>query len=127
MWMRHASDCMAKQSIMMGIEYFSPDWWEEAKCLGKGLRPFYGYDPIDKPDLHHARYLCGRCPVLTKCMSYSFKMKEKHGIWAGLTANERSNHLKKLREGSTIEFEVFSAMRNNRHWIMLDIVNWRAS
>lgn len=109
---------------MNGIEFFNPEWWDKANCLERGLDPFFGKDPIDRPDLHAARYMCGRCPVITQCMRFSFKMRERHGIWAGLTSNERAKHLKRLREGSTLDIEIWSALRNNRDWIVTTVIDW---
>ena len=36
-----------------------------------------------------AKVLCGDCPIKMKCLEYAVEAGEVHGIWGGLTTNER--------------------------------------
>jgi WhiB family transcriptional regulator, redox-sensing transcriptional regulator len=36
-----------------------------------------------------AKALCGDCPIKMKCLEYAVEAGEVHGIWGGLTTNER--------------------------------------
>lgn len=62
------------------------DWWEQAACLGKGIRYFF---PETSADLARARDICGGCPVRTECLHYSEQNPSPHGVWGGLTERER--------------------------------------
>lgn len=68
------------------------DWMEDALC--KGLSPEPWYPPLEHPSPNDyyavAREVCNRCPVWEDCLGYSIKNQEKHGMWGGLTPQERN-------------------------------------
>lgn len=55
-----------------------------------------GPDPrttIEHPDARAAREdvakaVCEDCPVRPACLEYALRVRPKHGVWAGLTAEE---------------------------------------
>ena len=55
-------------------------------------------DPLQREKIRSARILCGDCPIKLKCLEYALEAKEVHGIWGGLTYNER----KRLTSGREI-------------------------
>lgn len=76
------------------------DWTERAACRGVDARgrrlgdlffPPYGERP-EAAVVREARAkrICASCPVLTRCQIYA--RDEIHGIWAGLTPEERGWH-----------------------------------
>ena len=46
-------------------------------------------DPLQTEKIRSARILCGDCPIKMKCLEYALEAHEVHGIWGGLTYNER--------------------------------------
>ena len=36
-----------------------------------------------------AKEICGSCAVSEQCLAYALTIREQHGIWGGLTENER--------------------------------------
>ena len=78
-------------------------WQPEAACKGPYHEVFY---PPTKTERRRdkrkrearAKEICLRCPVIDECREYSFTVREQHGIWGGLTENER-NEIWKLSEG----------------------------
>ncbi|CAH0313199.1 Redox-responsive transcriptional regulator WhiB3 [Rhodococcoides fascians] len=37
-----------------------------------------------------AKLVCDRCPVVTRCLQHALDTDERHGVWGGSTAHERS-------------------------------------
>lgn len=57
----------------MDTEVFFPD-------VEKGLLP---------PQVAMAKAVCARCPVSSKCLAHAERVRELHGVWGGLTADDR--------------------------------------
>lgn len=36
-----------------------------------------------------AKRICGMCPAQTACLEWALETRQRHGIWGGLSANER--------------------------------------
>jgi WhiB family redox-sensing transcriptional regulator len=41
-------------------------------------------------DIARARTICGACPVRPRCLDFALSTRQSHGIWGGLTTEERS-------------------------------------
>lgn len=39
-----------------------------------------------------AKAICHRCPVIDTCLAWAYETRQKHGVWGGLTADERTSH-----------------------------------
>jgi WhiB family redox-sensing transcriptional regulator len=54
-----------------------------------------------------ALYVCGRCPVVDDCRDYAMRAREAHGIWGGLTEDEREVIFRRMdvESGDEQEFE----------------------
>ncbi len=70
------------------------DWLQQAACKGK-TDPFFSKH---MDDLVFARHLCAGCPVRDECFDYAMSDLNLHGVWAGLSAEERRD----LRWGSAV-------------------------
>jgi WhiB family redox-sensing transcriptional regulator len=90
-----------------------PNWQREAACVGTDPEIFY---PVSAQDaqgdrakaqlalIKVAKTICngdaeiGRppCPVRLECLAYAMERHERHGIWGGMTHNER-DQLRKTR------------------------------
>ena len=67
------------------------NWVQQAACKGKTGR-FFSNHP---GDVAGARKVCADCPVRSECFDFAMSDLNLHGVWAGLTAQERQ----KLRWG----------------------------
>lgn len=43
-----------------------------------------------KAPTKYAKAGCGRCEFQTKCLTLAVELDERHGVWGGLTADERA-------------------------------------
>ncbi|MDN5717951.1 MAG: WhiB family transcriptional regulator [Janibacter sp.] len=70
-----------------------------AACEGEDLDIFF---PVGSagPALWQAQRatsICAGCPVTEECLSYALRTGQDHGIWGGLTSEERRG-LRRQRE-----------------------------
>jgi len=68
------------------------DWTNEAHCLGLGDLFFAA--PSEKNDLdqlrtEEAKGICAKCPVQKTCLDEALSNGDTHGIWGGMTYEER--------------------------------------
>ncbi|MFJ1567927.1 WhiB family transcriptional regulator [Streptomyces erythrochromogenes] len=69
-------------------------WQAEAVCREVGSEPFFGPAEEEgrrgrKERDRQAKSLCGSCPVVEACLHHALATHEPHGVWGGLTAQER--------------------------------------
>jgi WhiB family transcriptional regulator, redox-sensing transcriptional regulator len=68
------------------------DWDLQAACRGVDTEKFYG---TSEAAVARAKGICGRCFVQTVCLTVADEMERGlgprmvHGIWGGLTPDER--------------------------------------
>jgi WhiB family redox-sensing transcriptional regulator len=71
------------------------DWWRNAACRGTDTSLFY--HPEDERGIfrrrreREAKAICAGCPVRQPCLEWALTRPETHGIWGGLTAEERAD------------------------------------
>jgi WhiB family transcriptional regulator, redox-sensing transcriptional regulator len=70
------------------------EWLQQAACKGK-TGSFFSKHPND---LAFARELCASCPVRDECFEHAMSDLNLHGVWAGLTSEQR----RELRWGSAV-------------------------
>jgi WhiB family redox-sensing transcriptional regulator len=76
---------------------FGPDWpayWrQEAACRDGDPDAFFPPDGRNTKARAaaetRARQICGSCPVRRPCLAIALFRQEEHGVWGGLTADER--------------------------------------
>ncbi|WP_322789930.1 WhiB family transcriptional regulator [Rhodococcus wratislaviensis] len=85
------------------------EWQQFSACRGSNTELFF---PQDGEAQHvrvsrerSAKELCDVCPVARQCADYALGTKERHGIWGGMTAQERRNRERRAR---------FAVARNSR-------------
>ena len=68
-------------------------WYEEAACLGQATNDFYPADNERGPRRRRretlAKQVCARCAVTVQCLRWALDTREPHGVWGGLSADER--------------------------------------
>ena len=74
------------------LENLHPMWHRDAACRDTG-ELFYAPDNEVREDRLHrearAKRICRSCPVSDECLASALERKEPHGVWGGLTEDER--------------------------------------
>lgn len=74
-------------------------WQAKAACRGPQARAFF---PPAAGERRHeraeretrAKAICGQCSVRGACLEYALSIRERHGVWGGLSESERRAMLK---------------------------------
>lgn len=80
----------------------APGWRELAACEGEDLDTFF---PVGSagPALwqeRRAKSICAGCPVAEECLSHALRTGQDHGIWGGLTSEERRDLRRRGGQGA---------------------------
>ena len=67
------------------------DWVEQANCASTDPEIFF---PEPGASVTSALTVCSRCPVIDQCRAWALETREPHGIWGGLTPNQRHTLLR---------------------------------
>jgi WhiB family redox-sensing transcriptional regulator len=78
------------------------EWMEHAACVDVGPGLFYPRGDSGSTEYEDARRVCGSCPVQGECLEYALEVDDRHGMWGGLTPNERAKVAKHRRRPSKI-------------------------
>jgi WhiB family redox-sensing transcriptional regulator len=71
-------------------------WRMQGRCRGIDPGVFY---PLVEDDsaAAEAKQICSTCPVRTPCLEHALALREKFGVWGGLTERERRRVLRQRR------------------------------
>lgn len=69
-------------------------WMARARCRGTDPEIFH---PVEEADAGEAKEICAACPVREACLEFAIEMREKDGVWGGLTADERRRLIRRRR------------------------------
>lgn len=72
-------------------------WTDLAECRGTNTRIWFPFDdrgrnlsrPTDDSAYATAKVICDRCPVRAQCLEHALSVGERHGMWGGLTPQQR--------------------------------------
>ena len=68
-------------------------WTREALCARSGTPDLWFPRPNTSQgamrDTEKAKTICGQCPVRSACLQWAMDARESHGVWGGLTEQER--------------------------------------
>ena len=69
-------------------------WQVRAACRGPQSIVFFPPAHFERKDEKreredHAKAICLTCSVQRDCLDYALRIREQHGIWGGLSENER--------------------------------------
>jgi WhiB family transcriptional regulator, redox-sensing transcriptional regulator len=62
------------------------NWDDEAACQSTDPDLFF---PTGELSVQTAKRICRGCPVRTQCLEFALDARLEHGVWGGLTENER--------------------------------------
>lgn len=69
-------------------------WQERALCRGEELSLFFGVEHERGPEKEareeFAKSICNACPVRAECLEEALRDAPQHGVWGGMTADERT-------------------------------------
>lgn len=69
------------------------DWQLEAACRGADPGAFFYLDnergEARGTRIRAAKLICRSCPVRSECLKHALDSHEHHGVWGGLTEEER--------------------------------------
>jgi len=74
-------------------------WQVRAACRGPQARTFF---PPPQGERRHeraarearAKAICEQCSVKSDCLTYAVSIRERHGVWGGLSEAERREVIK---------------------------------
>lgn len=71
-----------------------PAWMDAAACIGKATDVFFPLPGGDTSiSYSRARDICSGCDVSAECAAFADTENIQHGMWGGLTPEERRVHL----------------------------------
>jgi WhiB family transcriptional regulator, redox-sensing transcriptional regulator len=70
------------------------NWQASAACGGMAAQLFFGSDGERPQECQmreaKAAAVCARCPVRAQCLDYALVNSIKHGVWGGLSQEQRA-------------------------------------
>lgn len=83
------------------VERDARDWRERAACRGEEPDLFFPTGTAGPAiwQVSRAKAVCGTCPVVQECLDYALRTGQDHGIWGGMTEDER-RVLRRRRKGA---------------------------
>jgi WhiB family redox-sensing transcriptional regulator len=69
-------------------QHWGWDWRRQAACLEEDSELFYPEMDVSE-QVQKAKAVCRRCIVREECLAVALISKDQHGIWGGLTPQER--------------------------------------
>lgn len=85
--------------VLVAATMVDMTWQARAACRGPQARAFF---PPAAGERRHeraereqrAKAICSSCSVQTACLDYAVSIRERHGVWGGLSESERRAMLK---------------------------------
>lgn len=71
-------------------------WVDDALCTQVDPDLFFP-GKSDQATSRAARRVCAACPVRLECLAYALRTRESDGIWGGLTARQRNDLARRMR------------------------------
>ncbi|MET9427910.1 MULTISPECIES: WhiB family transcriptional regulator [unclassified Streptomyces] len=67
------------------------DWRHNAVCREEDPDLFFpiGNTGLALLQIEEARTVCRRCPVMEQCLQWALESGQEHGVWGGLSEDER--------------------------------------
>ncbi len=74
-------------------------WWLDAECRGVDPEVFHPDPEIEGSDAE-AKAICQGCVAQEPCLEYALAVREKQGVWGGLTEIERRRMVRRRRRAA---------------------------
>jgi WhiB family redox-sensing transcriptional regulator len=68
------------------------NWWMRAACQSAEPDLFFPISSTGKSleQVAEAKAVCARCLVRRQCLAFALRTRQMHGVWGGMTEEERS-------------------------------------
>lgn len=78
----------------------STEWQTQAACRDEDPELWFptGTTGPALAQIQQAKAICYRCPVERECLEYALATRQGHGVWGGMTDEERSAILRARAE-----------------------------
>jgi len=86
--------------------WYPPDWTEQALCAQADPAEWY---PEKGGSSLRAKRICRRCPVREPCLGDALDRNDAHGVWGGLSPEERDRIAAAYRRGTSLPVIVAAA------------------
>lgn len=86
---------MSAEALLDALEAWRPAWYAEAACRGRGADLFHPLQYNERA-IRAAIAICDECQVRSTCLDYALDHNIRHGIWGGVTPNQR-HHIRRSR------------------------------
>ena len=75
------------------------NWRSAAACRSADPELFFPVSAFGRAlrQVAEAKAICARCPVQRQCLAFALRTRQAHGIWGGLTEEERALILRPRR------------------------------
>jgi WhiB family transcriptional regulator, redox-sensing transcriptional regulator len=83
--------------VLSMVERSGTSWQQAARCRGIDPDVFH---PQSDEEADEAKAICASCPVREPCLEYALVVREKLGVWGGLTERERRRVLRHRRKSA---------------------------
>lgn len=74
----------------LGFALTEPAPWVADAACGVDSAPTMFPKPADQEGERRAKSVCALCPVRAQCLGTALRNGEQHGVWGGLTPDERN-------------------------------------
>src|SRR5437870_1708886 len=73
------------------VGWWQLDWVHQARCAGEEPELFFpvGATGPALDQIRRAKAICAQCPVRAECLKWALASRQDHGIWGGMTEEER--------------------------------------
>lgn len=77
-------------------------WHDSAACRGEDTELFFpiGSTGPALQQLQEAKWVCGHCGVRSLCLEWAILAGIDHGVWGGLSEDERRELTRRSRQGT---------------------------
>jgi len=67
------------------------DWWKSAACQDADPELFFPVSAVGpgREDIARAKAVCASCRVRRPCLEFALATHQVHGVWGGMTEEER--------------------------------------
>lgn len=67
-------------------------WWDLAACHAGNAELFFPVSAVGpaRMQVARAKSVCARCPVRQECLDFAMTTHQVHGIWGGLSEEDRA-------------------------------------
>ena len=91
---------MSELSSRPPVRFHNTDWQARAACRDADTEAFFNPDYLRGRNKRAreaaAKAICAHCPVREACLEWALHLRETHGVWGGMTPEERAHAASKL-------------------------------